>query len=122
MEFRHDDPKALANRAHLADAPTATLPEEDRRKALQRLGRYAAYAAPARMTLRRILEAVVAWARRRNPCPPRFSKPLPPFSSDTLRKPKGHAMAVNPRLDNARTIRAAHGSTLSAKSWLTSAD
>jgi urocanate hydratase len=30
-------------------------------------------------------------------------------------------MTSNPRIDNARTIRSAHGSTLSAKSWLTEA-
>jgi urocanate hydratase len=30
-------------------------------------------------------------------------------------------MTLNPRIDNARVIRAAHGSTLSAKSWLTEA-
>ena len=30
-------------------------------------------------------------------------------------------MTANPRIDNARTIRAPHGSTLSAKSWLTEA-
>ena len=30
-------------------------------------------------------------------------------------------MTENPRIDNARTIRAAHGSTLLAKSWMTEA-
>src|SRR5271163_5033991 len=30
-------------------------------------------------------------------------------------------MTANPRIDNARTIRASHGSTLQAKSWLTEA-
>ena len=30
-------------------------------------------------------------------------------------------MTANPRIDNARTIRAPHGSTLQAKSWLTEA-
>ena len=30
-------------------------------------------------------------------------------------------MSKNPRIDNARVIRAAHGTTLQAKSWLTEA-
>ena len=44
----------------------------------------------------------------------------------TLRKSgegtrESHAMTSNPRIDNARTIRAPHGSTLQAKAWLTEA-
>src|SRR6202789_2303430 len=34
---------------------------------------------------------------------------------------ESHAMTSNPRIDNARIIRAPHGSTLQAKSWLTEA-
>src|SRR5271154_388844 len=37
------------------------------------------------------------------------------------RTPESRAMTANPRIDNARTIRAPHGSTLQAKSWLTEA-
>src|SRR5580698_3219573 len=37
------------------------------------------------------------------------------------RTPESRAMTANPRIDNARTIRAPHGSTLHAKSWLTEA-
>src|SRR5271156_1653963 len=35
--------------------------------------------------------------------------------------PESRAMTANARIDNARTIRAPHGSILSAKSWLTEA-
>src|SRR5271156_6580632 len=35
--------------------------------------------------------------------------------------PESRAMTANARIDNARTIRAPHGSTLQAKSWLTEA-
>src|SRR5271154_6369937 len=37
------------------------------------------------------------------------------------RTPESRAMTANARIDNARTIRAPHGSILSAKSWLTEA-